>query len=147
MTSEAPVTVVTYGQEDVVTSQPCQNNDAKNSSAKQQESGGQGDVVTTQPCQKIDANNSASKEPPGLKLLKPVTHLLVKQNVEILEALTSCETSNSYEIFTPTGQMLFKAREVPSGTLLRSVPVHALYNITPPLSFSTMSAATSCTNT
>jgi len=48
---------------------------------------------------------------PGLEYLATIDQLLVKQKVELLEAVTSIETSNKYKIRNTMGQDIFKAKE------------------------------------
>jgi len=48
---------------------------------------------------------------PGLEYLATIDQLLVKQKVELLEAVTSIETSNKYKIRNIMGQDIFKAKE------------------------------------
>merc|ERR1712198_644828 len=49
--------------------------------------------------------------PPGLQYLTMVDQLLVKQKVEILEAVTGFETQNKYKVFNSLGQQVYKAKE------------------------------------
>ena len=42
--------------------------------------------------------------PPGLQYLTMVDQLLIKQKVEILEAVTGFETANKYEVLNSMGQ-------------------------------------------
>ncbi|XP_067671242.1 phospholipid scramblase 1-like [Haliotis asinina] len=49
--------------------------------------------------------------PPGLEGLLNIDQLLVKQKVEVFEAITGYETNNKYEILNTLGQRLFMAVE------------------------------------
>ena len=49
--------------------------------------------------------------PPGLHYLTTVDQLLVKQKVEILEAVTGFETANKYKVFNSMGQQVYYAKE------------------------------------
>jgi len=49
--------------------------------------------------------------PPGLESLLHVDSLLVKQKVELMEAIFGCETKNKYKIQDSSGRQLFKAKE------------------------------------
>jgi len=49
--------------------------------------------------------------PPGLQYLTMVDQLLIKQKVEILEAMTGFETANKYEVLNSLGQNVYKAKE------------------------------------
>lgn len=49
--------------------------------------------------------------PPGLEYLTQLDQLVVKQQVELLEALTGFETENKYRIFNSLGQQCYFARE------------------------------------
>jgi uncharacterized protein YxjI len=54
--------------------------------------------------------------PPGLEYLTQIDHLLVKQKVEMLEAITGVlgigvETKNKYKIMNSLGQNVYKAKE------------------------------------
>jgi len=49
--------------------------------------------------------------PPGLEYFSMLTHLIVKQRVEVLEALTGYEQENKYDIFNTFGQYIFTAKE------------------------------------
>ncbi|XP_062341443.1 phospholipid scramblase 1 [Osmerus eperlanus] len=49
--------------------------------------------------------------PPGLEYLTQVDQILVHQKIELLEALTSFETNNQYEIKNSLGQMIYTAKE------------------------------------
>ena len=46
--------------------------------------------------------------PPGLQYLTMVDQLLIKQKVEILEAVTGFETANKYEVLNSMGQNVGK---------------------------------------
>ena len=46
--------------------------------------------------------------PPGLQYLTMVDQLLIKQKVEILEAVTGFETANKYEVLNSMGQNVSK---------------------------------------
>ena len=54
--------------------------------------------------------------PPGLQYLTMVDQLLIKQKVEILEAVTGFETANKYEVLNSLGQNVGKS------TWLLSIP-------------------------
>ena len=45
---------------------------------------------------------------PGLEHLNQVNHLLIKQKVEVLEAITWFETENQYDVLTSMGQNIYK---------------------------------------
>ena len=47
--------------------------------------------------------------PPGLQYLTMVDQLLIKQKVEILEAMTGFETANKYEVLNSLGQNVGKS--------------------------------------
>ena len=47
--------------------------------------------------------------PPGLQYLTMVDQLLIKQKVEILEAVTGFETANKYEVLNSLGQNVGKS--------------------------------------
>ena len=47
----------------------------------------------------------------GLEYLAMVDHLLIKQQVELLEAFTGWESCNKYRIFNSMGQDVFYAKE------------------------------------
>ena len=49
--------------------------------------------------------------PAGLEYLTQLDQVLIKQKIELLEALTSWETSNKYEILNSMGQPFMKATE------------------------------------
>lgn len=49
--------------------------------------------------------------PPGLEYLAHVDQLLVKQQIELLEAFTGFETGNKYEIYNTMGQKIYYAAE------------------------------------
>ncbi|MCL4133686.1 UNVERIFIED_CONTAM: hypothetical protein GTU68_048025, partial [Idotea baltica] len=49
--------------------------------------------------------------PPGLEYLTQIDHLLVKQKVELLEAVTTFETKNKYKIKNSLGQQVYYAKE------------------------------------
>merc|ERR1719450_668096 len=49
--------------------------------------------------------------PPGLEYLTQIDQLIVKQKVELLEALTGFETKNKYKIKNSMGQDVYKAKE------------------------------------
>ena len=49
--------------------------------------------------------------PPGLEYLCSLDQILVKQKVELLEALLGCETKNKYKIKNSMGQDIYKAKE------------------------------------
>lgn len=49
--------------------------------------------------------------PPGLDYLLQVDHLLIKQKVELMEALLGCEGRNKYKIYNGAGQEIYKAEE------------------------------------
>lgn len=49
--------------------------------------------------------------PPGLEYLTQIDQLLVKQQVELLEAFTGFETNNKYKILNSMGQQVFFAAE------------------------------------
>jgi len=49
--------------------------------------------------------------PPGLQYLAMVDQLLVKQQVELLEAFTGFETANKYKVLNSLGQDVFYAKE------------------------------------
>lgn len=49
--------------------------------------------------------------PAGLEYLSQIDQILVKQEVEILEACTGCETQNKYKCKNVFGQDIYKAKE------------------------------------
>ncbi|KAJ7996224.1 hypothetical protein DPEC_G00234830 [Dallia pectoralis] len=49
--------------------------------------------------------------PPGLEYLTQIDQILIHQKVELLEALTSFETKNRYEIKNSLGQTIYTAKE------------------------------------
>lgn len=49
--------------------------------------------------------------PPGLEYFSMLTQLVVKQRVEVLEAITGYEQENKYDIFNTYGQYIFTAKE------------------------------------
>lgn len=49
--------------------------------------------------------------PPGLEYLTQIDQLLIKQQVELLEAFTDFETNNKYKILNSMGQQVFFAAE------------------------------------
>jgi len=49
--------------------------------------------------------------PPGLEYLTMVDQLLVKQKVELLEAITGFETANKYKVQNSLGQDVYMAKE------------------------------------
>ena len=49
--------------------------------------------------------------PPGLEHLCSLDQILVKQKVELLEALLGCDTKNKYKIKNSMGQDIYKAKE------------------------------------
>ncbi|CAH3185981.1 unnamed protein product [Porites evermanni] len=49
--------------------------------------------------------------PPGLEYLTQIDQLLIKQQVELLEAFTGFETNNKYKILNSMGQQVFFAAE------------------------------------
>jgi len=49
--------------------------------------------------------------PPGLEYLLHVDQLLIKQQVELLEAFTGFETANKYKVLNSMGQQVFFAAE------------------------------------
>lgn len=53
---------------------------------------------------------SALQCPPGLGYLQTIDQLLVKQKVEMLEAILGCETKNRYEIKNSLGQRVSRTR-------------------------------------
>lgn len=55
--------------------------------------------------------NEHSNNPPGLEYLSQIDQLLIKQKVEIFEAVTNIETANKYKIKNSLGQDIFKAKE------------------------------------
>ena len=56
--------------------------------------------------------------PPGLEYLASVNQLVIKQKVEILEAVIGFETQNKYTVFNTMGQQVFKAKEDTSRVFL-----------------------------
>ena len=59
--------------------------------------------------------------PPGLEYLLHVDKLLVKQQVELLEAFTGFETANRYKVLNSMGQQVFFAAEKNGGCCTRQV--------------------------
>ena len=49
--------------------------------------------------------------PSGLEYLSMVDHLLIKQQVEMLEVFTGWESANKYRVFNTLGQDVFFAKE------------------------------------
>ena len=49
--------------------------------------------------------------PPGLEYLTQVDQIIVKQKVEIMEALFGCETKNKYKLKNSMGQEVYSAKE------------------------------------
>jgi len=49
--------------------------------------------------------------PPGLEYFSVLSQLVVKQRIEILEALTGFEQQNKYDVFNSWGQKLYEAKE------------------------------------
>ncbi|XP_068135347.1 phospholipid scramblase 2-like isoform X2 [Hyperolius riggenbachi] len=49
--------------------------------------------------------------PPGLEYLSQIDHILIHQQVELLEALTGYESNNQYEIKNSMGQRMYCAAE------------------------------------
>lgn len=49
--------------------------------------------------------------PPGLEYLAQIDQLIVKQQIELLEALTGFETRNRYRVFNNLGQQVYFAQE------------------------------------
>ena len=49
--------------------------------------------------------------PPGLEYLTQINHLIVKQKVEMLEAIIGFETKNKYVIKNALGQPVYKVKE------------------------------------
>ena len=49
--------------------------------------------------------------PQGLEYLASVDHLLVKQQLEVLEVMTGWEDNNKYRVFNSLGQDVFYAKE------------------------------------
>jgi hypothetical protein len=47
---------------------------------------------------------------PGLEYLTQINHLIVKQKVEMLEAIIGFETKNKYVIKNALGQPVYKVR-------------------------------------
>ena len=45
---------------------------------------------------------------PGLEYLNQVNQLLIKQKVEVLEAITGYETENQYDVLNSMGQNIYK---------------------------------------
>ena len=58
-------------------------------------------VVTTQP---VPGTGMGYIGPPGLEYLAMIDHLLIKQQVELLEAFTGWESCNKYKIMNNLGQ-------------------------------------------
>lgn len=56
--------------------------------------------------------------PPGLEYLTTLDQMLVKQQIEILEALTGWETANKYKVLNSVGQQIYFAAEE-SGMCMR----------------------------
>lgn len=54
---------------------------------------------------------SLTGAPPGLEHLAYMDKVLIKQQVELLEAFTGFETNNKYHILNPLGQQIFYAKE------------------------------------
>ena len=63
-------------------------------------------VISSQPGQGVGYVG-----PQGLEYLAQVDHLLVKQQVEMLEAFTGWESANKYRVFNSLGQDVFYAME------------------------------------
>lgn len=49
--------------------------------------------------------------PQGLEYLATLDTVLVKQDLELLEAVLGCETKNKYKLMSNTGELMFKAKE------------------------------------
>lgn len=65
-------------------------------------------VLTTQPVQWMEMPQQAPTNcPPGLEYLTLVDQLLVKQKVELLEAIVGYETNNKYVVRNSMGQQVF----------------------------------------
>ena len=58
-----------------------------------------------------DLGSDMAGAPPGLGYLAQVNQLIIKQKVEILEAVIGFETQNKYTVFNSMGQQVFKAKE------------------------------------
>ena len=65
-------------------------------------------VVSTQP---VPGTGVGYRGPPGLEYLAMIDHLLIKQQVELLEAFTGWESCNKYKIMNNLGQDVFFAKE------------------------------------
>lgn len=66
---------------------------------------------TGQQIQWMQAPPPPANCPPGLEYLTQVDQLLIKQQVELLEAFTGFETNNKYKILNSMGQQVFFAAE------------------------------------
>ena len=49
--------------------------------------------------------------PPGLEYLSQINHVVVRQKVEVFEAICGWETNNKYTVYNSMGQQMFKASE------------------------------------
>ena len=49
--------------------------------------------------------------PPGLEYLTQVDQIIVKQKVEVMEAIFGCETKNKYKLKNSMGQEIYTAKE------------------------------------
>lgn len=70
-----------------------------------------GPPVAVQPGGWMPAPVVQSDCPPGLEYLTQIDQLLIKQQVELLEAFTSFETNNKYRIQNSLGQQVYFAAE------------------------------------
>lgn len=77
--------------------------------------------ITLQPTgkvvQRISESNNVETSlmmynvPPGLECLANLRQIVVKQKIEVLEAIMGCETTNKYEIFDNAGNQIFYGQE------------------------------------
>ena len=67
--------------------------------------------VTSQPDHYTAAFPGHGPAALGLESLANVDHLMIKQEVEVLEVITGFETVNKYTVFDQTGQKIFSAVE------------------------------------
>merc|ERR1711872_749709 len=59
----------------------------------------------------VPENDTDKPCPEGLEYFLPLNQLVVKQRVELLEAVTGVETSNVYDVQNILGQHVFKVKE------------------------------------
>ena len=66
-------------------------------------------TITTQPGHA--AFQEGSQASPKLESFALLDNLIIKQKVEMMEALSGCETVNHYQVFDPSGKEVFTAVE------------------------------------